>query len=297
MEATLTKYSNPALTDNLPVSLTTSETEIVRISCEGQKLKDFAPDAMLRFVANLMFNAKLRLNHSTGFGDEVAMQKMISLDLKKNFGGLTDEEVKKAMSMGLNGDFVKKPDEVVVFSPASLIKWIKAYVTTQKQPAMAKYIAYTKANDTDAPPSLDEQLKGFKAALLWHYGRIKESLKIDESGRQQVDYYEFDFGNAFYDRLEWLGLIYVEKDKKWTIYQEEKERLKINPEIKDKTEKLVYQDWIRHLSEQGADVSNPFEVRLKNMCKRRILRELVFDWIDAGVNLEEILDNAIKAKL
>lgn len=266
---------------NVSVALTLTEQEIVALSSQGTRIGEYSPEKLIMFIANMMYNAKLRLNHSTGFTDETKMQQMIAMDLRKQFPGLMDEEIKKAVSMGLNGDFMKKPDELIIFSPANLVKWIKAYKESVKQPAMAKYISYSK-KDEEKVPDLKEQLERFKEIFLFNVGRVREN----------PDYKIVDYGNAIYHRLEWLGLLNMSIERKQAIYLNELQQLLKNPGITTLEESRLFEEWKANPKED-----NPYQKRLISACKISALTIYIKDLIEMEMDVEELVNEAIQNKL
>lgn len=139
--------------------------------------------------------------------DEIAKCVMM---LREKFPRLGKKEVAYAIQNGLEGSYKEKPDEIIVVSRASFIKWINKYLERERHDSLK---AYQKELEKGAPkiiPTPEELQKIRKGNAI----RVWLSFLNGE--------FWYDYGGVVYAWLEKEGFITITNARKNEIYAQAK---------------------------------------------------------------------------
>lgn len=164
MEIVTTRGENLRIVPDIPevlIKLNGAESEIVNLATVtpyNLKVKEADPLTLAMKVSSTV-NARLGYNARKD-EEEDAFLMIIEADIKK-FPDLTENEIMKALDMGIDGHFVseKDKDKDVFFNSAKFVRWIHAYIAKFRSQAMSKYLQLQHQIIAPEPIPADDDLK------------------------------------------------------------------------------------------------------------------------------------------
>ncbi len=264
----------------LPNGLNKLEESIV-LASKGVRVFHMEEKDFKNFITTSITMALFDLGQSMQTQDRQLLESRLREDLKKYFGKYTSEEIKKAIEMGVRGEFKTKPEDVIFISVRGINDWIKKYGTQTKIEAMKKVRI------------LEEKMEKEKGELDKE-NRIKEANEIATQDLI-LAFASFKDGggiydplNVLYDHLDRKGLVRLSNQRKTEIYNQAFERFKIKYSQGSSIAEYVENKKVQKEIEGG---SSRIQALVKVSAKQMALTVIFKDLIELGLTMEEYLND------
>lgn len=187
--------------------LTVSESNVaaVAVSSEGNpRIGDMDTKQIARIVTAITLKSAARLgSKAKDLQDQKLINAELNRDLVLKFPTKTEREIMLALENGLDGLYLRKPDDPIIFNPSNFAQWVRAFEVQTKRPVMAKISSMSPPKDVEWQIPESEQLK---MSLDYFKSILKRTLDGEA--------YE-DFGNVLYAFLDKIGFMLVPAEDKW----------------------------------------------------------------------------------
>jgi hypothetical protein len=273
--SSLAKVESKALSPEL----SESESMIVRHS-QGVKVLKSKKSDLAKLVADIIDSSLITLGFlKTKYvtDERNIIENEILKDIISKFSFLTFEEIKEAVRLGCRGEFKASPDEVIIFSVATVYRWLKSYSDTLRREALKKQARFEQDNVKKKEPTEEEKEK-FEREFFWNciIEPYKKYLETDE--------YTFDNrGNVIYNKLDKFGLIPFTTERKKEFIEQAKERVKATLVATITTDNLRK---LREVEENRSEGYSLVKSEAKDIALRAFFKELK----DQGMDLEEYIE-------
>ncbi|MBO9613402.1 MAG: hypothetical protein J7619_11935 [Dyadobacter sp.] len=268
--------------------LTRTENAIVRASSASEnnpRLSEMNGQQIPMIITAIMLKAATRLGSRPKDPQEQAiLSRELNHDLMK-FPGLTEREIMTALENGLDGLYLKRPDDPVIFTPSNFVQWIRAYIEETKKPVMkklAQHAQQVKPDEWIIPDS--EQLK------MSHEFFLSIMKRVLDGGSYE------DYGNVLYRFLEKVDQLVFDSEDKWKAMDTAK--LELLEEARQSRDLVNARSAVESTMEMIQRAENGSrEEAIVSMAKRILIREqLDFYRLFSEQELTDLFD-AIKEKV
>lgn len=181
---TISSDKNTALVSNHFAKLSnhsifsTEEKKVLKSASIGKKIKNLTNREIVIFSGILLHKITFRIGQNKT-EKEAEWLTTLEEDLKEHCAELTTQEVELLAIKATNGDFNTK-DEVVYYSPANFVKWVRAY-KDQRIAIFEKVDALKSAEiEEDDEEKTDKAFNNHKKNILSVFRRIKSGENFSD---------------------------------------------------------------------------------------------------------------------
>ncbi|WP_342088039.1 hypothetical protein [Dyadobacter sp. OTU695] len=268
--------------------LTRTESGVAAVAIPAEnnpRISDMGGAQISRIIAAITLKAAVRLGSKARDAEE---QKIINRELNNDlmkFPMMTEREIMAALENGLDGMYLKKPEDPVIFSPSNFVQWIRAYIEQTKKPVMkkvAQLVQQQNSEEWDAPES--EKLKMSHDFFLTIMKRVLDG-----------EAYE-DYGNVVYSFLEKIGFLPLSAEDKWKAMDMAK--LKIIAEAREIKDPIVQRTSVKNAMEliEKAQTEKPDDAII-SMAKRILISNKLASFKNMPVEEQTDLLEAIQTRV
>lgn len=282
----LSLFKQQTVPDQVASQLSRVEKNIAVVSFpteENPRICQMNGEQIAKIIASIMMKAATRLGSKP---KDLKEQQILNMELNGDlmkFPNLTEREIMKALENGLDGVYLKRPDDPVIFNLSNFVQWVRAYIEETKKPVMKKIA------------QLAHQVKDEEWSAPEHE-QLKMSLEFFRNIMRRVldgEIYE-DYGNVVYNFLHRIGFMIVTDQDKWRAIDMAK--LRILAEAKDGKDIAAQRNAIQKAMEMiaRAETQKPDEAII-SMAKRILVAQKNEAFVsmpeeEQGLMLEAIQD-------
>ncbi|MET7253438.1 hypothetical protein [Dyadobacter fermentans] len=217
--SSLTLFNKPEpLPDQVAGKLSRTEKSIAALTVANEnnpRISEMDGKQIAGIITAIVMKAAIRLGSRARDAEE---QRMINTELNRDLvmklSGFTEREIMMALENGLDGMYLRKPDDPIIFNPSNFVQWCRAFVEQTKKPVMkkaAQLLHQQKDAEFTAPDS--EKLKMSHEFFLSIMKRVLDG-----------EAYE-DYGNVIYNFLEKIEFLGFGTTDKWRAMDQAKLRM------------------------------------------------------------------------
>lgn len=258
--------------------LTKAEADIV-LASKSTRIFHMETKDLWNLITTVITMALFDLGHKMEQKDRDLLQERLMQDLVKYFGKYTDQEFRKAVELGVRGEFKTKPEDVIFINLKSINEWFRKFINVTKADVMKKNRILEEKKEKEMEDLRKEE-------------KIKESEQI---ARQDLinAYATFKDGgairdplNVLYDYLDKQGLVKLSNERKKKIYgqaMEDYKRQHLNHT--DIGDYLANKKILAEI-EQG---SSRVQALVKVLAKQKALKVIFEDMKELDLTMEDYL--------
>lgn len=187
--------------------LTVSENSVAGVTIASEanpRIEQMDVDQIGRIVTAITMKAAVRLgSRARDLQDQQMINSEINRDLVLKFSTKTEQEIMMALENGLDGLYLRKPDDPIIFNPSNFAQWVRAFETQTKRPVMAKISSMAAPSEQEWTAPESEKLKMSHEFFLGIMRRVLDGEVFE------------DWGNRVYDFLDKIGFMLVAPADKW----------------------------------------------------------------------------------
>ncbi|ACT96683.1 hypothetical protein [Dyadobacter fermentans] len=245
--------------------LSRTENQLISASVPGDhnlRIADMTGKQIGDIITAIVLKAAVRLGSKARDAEE---QKIINAELNRDLitklPGFTEREIMVALENGLDGMYLRKPDDPIIFTPSNFVQWCRSFVEQTKKPVMkkaAQLLHQQKDEEFTAPES--EKLRMSHEFFLSILKRVLDGESYE------------DYGNVVYNFLDKIEFLGCGSEQKWRAMDQAKLRMIAEArEIKDANSQ---RSAVKNAMELIAKAENekPDEL-IVSMAKRIIINE------------------------
>ncbi|MCF0074015.1 hypothetical protein LZD49_26270 [Dyadobacter sp. CY261] len=178
-------------------------------SIENPRISSMGGPQIAKIISAIGLKVAVRLGRKPIEEEEQDLIDMeINRDLIKKFPTLTEREVMEALENGLDGEYQRRPEDPIIFTPSNFVQWIKAYIAQTKTPVQKKLARL--AQDQKDDEWIIPESERLKVSHEFFLSVVKRVLAGED--------YE-DWGNSVYTFLDNIGFMVVQKEDKWKAFE------------------------------------------------------------------------------
>lgn len=261
----LTLFNKPEhLPEEVAGKLSRTENNIAALAVPGEsnpRIAEMSGKQIGDIITAIVLKAAVRLSSRARDAEE---QKIINAELNRDLvlklPTFTEREIMMALENGLDGMYLRKPDDPIIFNPSNFIQWCRAFVEQTKKPVMKKalqLVQQQKDEEWTAPES--EKLKMSHEFFLSIMRRVLDGEAFE------------DWGNRVYDFLDKIGFMLVTPADKWKAIDMAK--LKLIAEAREIKDAIAQKSAIQKAMEMiGKEEGQPDEA-IKSAAKRILVSQ------------------------
>jgi hypothetical protein len=195
-----TRSGSESISEAVLASLPQSERKVVSASIastENPKIGDLNRGQFSSMMDSLLLKASVKLGQKKKEGEELKLLiQALSADVMK-FPNLTTMEIYLAVDAGLDGNYRRRDDEIILFTPSNFVQWVRAYIEETKKPVMKKTTQVYRKEEVSTPPPSERDSMIDRYRLL-----VNACIDTFETGKAYQDY-----GGILYDLLVKIELM------------------------------------------------------------------------------------------
>lgn len=261
--------------------LTPTEASIV-LASQGERVGQMSDKDLKNLITTALTMALFDLGQSMQTQDRQLLESRLKGDLKSYFGKFTGEEVRKAIELGVRGNFKSRPDDIIFISVKGINEWLNKYRDQVKIEVMKKnYQLEVKREKETEEANKEEKIKVLdeltKKDLIDCYNHFKEGGGV------------FDPVGVLYDWMDNRGLIRLSNDRKKQIYQKCWDEYKAGLEKGNSIAEHFENKKILQEMEKG---SSRIQAKVKILSKLVALKITFQDINESGLTIEEYINEA-----
>lgn len=262
--------------------LTKAEADIV-LAARSIRICQMDDKELWNLITTVITMALFDLGQAMQQGDRDLLQERIKSDLENYFGKYTDLEFRKAVELGVRGEFKDKPDDVIFISVKGINNWMKKFVNITKAEVMKKNrILEEKKEKEMEEVNIEEKKKEseriLREDLIRSYATFKEGGAIN------------DPLNVLYDYLDRNGLVKLSNARKKIIYDQAiNDYKRRHTEEASVSEHMVNKKILQEI-EQG---SSRVQALVKVIAKQKALKEIFEDMKELDLSMEDYLNGDV----
>lgn len=259
--------------------LTKREADIV-LASRGIRIFHMDNKELWNLITTVITMALFDLGHKMEEKDRDLLQERLMQDLIKYFGKYTDQEFRKAVELGVRGEFKSKEDDVVFVNLKSINEWMKKYGNGLKVEAMKKNRILEEKKEKEMEEQNIEEKK--KQSELIIIEDLKASYATFKAGGLIRDPL-----NVLYDYLDRQGLVKLSNDRKKKIYDQAFEEFKSWHTEGSSVSEYMANKKIMAEIEQG---SSRVQALVKALAKQKALKVIFQDMKELDLSMEDYLN-------
>lgn len=258
------------------------EADIV-LASKSTRLFHMEEKELKNLILTTMTMALFDLGQSMATSDRQVLESRLKDDLIKYYGKYTDQEFRKAVELGVRGEFKVKPEDVIFISVKGINDWLKKYGNGLKVEAMKKNrILDEKKEKEMEEQNIEEKKKESERIIIED---LKSSYIIFKDGGAVNDPL-----NVLYDYLDKNGLVRLSLDRKKKIYDQAFDDYKRRHTDGNSITEYLANKKIQVEIEQG---SSRVQAMVKVLAKQKALKVIFQDMKELDLTMEEYLKGEV----
>lgn len=267
----------PAAGGLMPTSATTPQDLAILQAMQDRRVSQ-ASDQELDRLLNAAINKGLLLlghkNQLTSTVDQALMVTEVSNMIRQNWHYLTLREVELVFEMGVRGELKTRPDQIVFLNIEQVGSWFQVYRNDRK-PKAVQSARKEEPEQAEVDPLAFDEIR--IAYLKDQVEKIRES-----------QYRDFDAGDVYSEWLQRIGVIRLTNEEKLQIKFEEAAELIRIARITD-LDPASRWELKRFMHSPVMQRNNRYELRLRSLCKKRVLKDFILQVIVDELDIEQLI--------